>query len=72
MSGTSMASPHVAGLAAYLLAYEGKKTPAALSTRIQALALKNKIVVLRTTLLSMATPTVKRITNIPSQAWRCT
>jgi subtilisin family serine protease len=43
MSGTSMASPHVAGLAAYLLAYEGKKTPAALSTRIQALALKNKI-----------------------------
>jgi subtilisin family serine protease len=43
MSGTSMASPHVAGIGAYLLAYEGKKTPAALSTRIQALAIKNKV-----------------------------
>lgn len=38
-----MATPHVAGLAAYLLALEGKKTPAALSTRIQTLSLKNKI-----------------------------
>jgi len=43
ISGTSMASPHVAGLAAYLLAFEGKKSPAALSTRIQTLSLKNKI-----------------------------
>ncbi|USP81715.1 uncharacterized protein yc1106_08989 [Curvularia clavata] len=43
ISGTSMATPHVAGLAAYLLALEGKKTPAALSTRIQTLALKSKI-----------------------------
>jgi len=38
-----MASPHVAGLAAYLLAFEGKKTPAALSTRMQTLASKNKV-----------------------------
>lgn len=38
ISGTSMATPHVAGLAAYLLALEGKKTPAALSNRIVALA----------------------------------
>jgi hypothetical protein len=38
-----MATPHVAGLGAYLLGFEGKKTPAALSARIQALALKNKI-----------------------------
>lgn len=43
ISGTSMASPHVAGLAAYLLAFEGKKTPAALSARITALSLRNKI-----------------------------
>ncbi|CAA9962770.1 Oryzin [Pyrenophora teres f. maculata] len=43
ISGTSMASPHVAGLAAYLLSFEGKKSPAALSTRIQTLSTKNKI-----------------------------
>ncbi|KAF2449280.1 subtilisin-like serine protease-like protein PR1A [Karstenula rhodostoma CBS 690.94] len=43
ISGTSMASPHVAGLGAYLLALEGKKTPAALTTRIQTLSNKNKI-----------------------------
>ena len=38
-----MATPHVAGLAAYLLGFEGKKTPAALGSRIQTLANKNKI-----------------------------
>ncbi|KAH7034545.1 subtilisin-like serine protease-like protein PR1A [Microdochium trichocladiopsis] len=38
ISGTSMASPHVAGLGAYLLALEGPRTPAALCTRIKALA----------------------------------
>ncbi|KAJ4295281.1 hypothetical protein N0V90_007292 [Kalmusia sp. IMI 367209] len=43
ISGTSMATPHVAGLGAYLLALEGKKTPAALTTRIQTLSNKNKI-----------------------------
>ncbi|KAF2690016.1 subtilisin-like serine protease-like protein PR1A [Lentithecium fluviatile CBS 122367] len=43
ISGTSMATPHVAGLGAYLLALEGKKTPAALGSRIVALANKNKI-----------------------------
>lgn len=43
ISGTSMASPHVAGLAAYILALEGKKTPAALSSRLTALSLKSKI-----------------------------
>ncbi|KAL1591723.1 hypothetical protein SLS60_011722 [Paraconiothyrium brasiliense] len=43
ISGTSMASPHVAGLGAYLLALEGKVTPAALSSRIQTLSNKNKI-----------------------------
>ena len=43
ISGTSMATPHVAGLAAYLLALEGKKTPAALASRIQSLAIKTKV-----------------------------
>lgn len=43
ISGTSMATPHVAGLAAYLLALEGKKTPANLCRRIQELALTNVI-----------------------------
>jgi subtilisin family serine protease len=38
MSGTSMASPHVAGLAAYLIALEGLNTPAAVAARIKALA----------------------------------
>ena len=38
-----MATPHVAGLAAYLLAFEGKKTPSALGARIVALSNKGKI-----------------------------
>jgi len=43
ISGTSMATPHVAGLGAYLLGLEGKVSPAALGSRIVALATKNKI-----------------------------
>ncbi|KAI0018218.1 proteinase T-like protein [Xylariomycetidae sp. FL0641] len=43
ISGTSMASPHVAGLGAYLLAYEGTMSPAALCSRIQTLANKNAL-----------------------------
>ncbi|KAF2193523.1 subtilisin-like serine protease-like protein PR1A [Zopfia rhizophila CBS 207.26] len=43
ISGTSMATPHVAGLGAYLLGLEGKKTPAALGDRIKTLSTKNKI-----------------------------
>ena len=38
-----MATPHVAGLAAYLLALEGKKTPAVLGARIVTLSNKGKI-----------------------------
>jgi subtilisin family serine protease len=49
ISGTSMATPHVAGLAAYMLGFEGKKTPAALSTRLQTLSTKNKITGLKST-----------------------
>lgn len=37
ISGTSMAAPHVAGLALYLKALEGVTTPAATSARIKAL-----------------------------------
>jgi subtilisin family serine protease len=43
LSGTSMASPHIAGLGAYLLALEGARSPAALISRIQALATPNTI-----------------------------
>ncbi|KAI1843039.1 hypothetical protein JX265_005181 [Neoarthrinium moseri] len=38
ISGTSMATPHVTGLGAYLLALEGERDPIALCERIQALA----------------------------------
>ncbi|SMR53224.1 unnamed protein product [Zymoseptoria tritici ST99CH_1A5] len=44
ISGTSMACPHVAGLAAYLIGLEGTRTPAALCQRIQSLSTKNVIV----------------------------
>ncbi|KAM7202625.1 Peptidase S8/S53 domain containing protein [Naviculisporaceae sp. PSN 640] len=43
ISGTSMASPHIAGLGAYLLTLFGKKTPAQLCTYIQTLSTKNKL-----------------------------
>jgi subtilisin family serine protease len=43
LSGTSMATPHVTGFAAYLLAYEGIRTPAALSARMTSLANINRI-----------------------------
>ncbi|KAF1911490.1 subtilisin-like protease [Ampelomyces quisqualis] len=43
ISGTSMATPHVAGLAAYILGLEGKKTPDALSSRLTELSTKDKI-----------------------------
>lgn len=35
LSGTSMASPHIAGLGAYFLALQGSMTPAALCTYIR-------------------------------------
>jgi subtilisin family serine protease len=43
ISGTSMASPHIAGLGAYLLRLEGARTPAALTARIVALATPNTL-----------------------------
>ncbi|KAL7793689.1 peptidase S8/S53 domain-containing protein [Trichoderma ceciliae] len=41
ISGTSMASPHIAGLGAYLLTLEGPRDPQALCARIQDLAVRN-------------------------------
>lgn len=43
-SGTSMATPHIAGLAAYLIALEGTRTPVALCQRIKDLATSAVIV----------------------------
>jgi len=43
ISGTSMATPHVVGLAAYLLGLEGPRAPGALCDRIKTLSTKSKI-----------------------------
>ncbi|CAJ2501243.1 Uu.00g040960.m01.CDS01 [Anthostomella pinea] len=43
LMGTSMAAPHVAGVAAYLMAREDLPTPAQVWTRILALATKDKL-----------------------------
>jgi subtilisin family serine protease len=43
ISGTSMASPHVAGLAAYLLGLGGKQSPAAIGQKIKDLATKSAV-----------------------------
>ncbi|KAF4631808.1 hypothetical protein G7Y89_g6315 [Cudoniella acicularis] len=43
ISGTSMATPHIAGLAAYLIGLEGLSSPAAVLARIQALATSGKV-----------------------------
>ena len=43
LSGTSMATPHIVGLAVYLQALENLTTPAAVAARIQALAISGKI-----------------------------
>ncbi|KAL2063402.1 hypothetical protein VTL71DRAFT_5207 [Oculimacula yallundae] len=44
ISGTSMACPHVAGLAAYLIALEGLSSPAAVQSRIKALGTSGKVI----------------------------
>ncbi|KAG6140295.1 Cuticle-degrading protease [Claviceps purpurea] len=43
ISGTSMATPHIAGLAAYLYALEGPSNPIALCQRMQFVSIKNVI-----------------------------
>jgi oryzin len=42
-SGTSEAAPYVAGVVAYLLSLEGSRTPAQIWSRVQELAIKDKI-----------------------------
>ncbi|TFK21493.1 serine protease [Coprinopsis marcescibilis] len=43
ISGTSMATPHIAGLVAYLIAKDGNISPAAMSTKLKSLALNGVI-----------------------------
>ncbi|CAG8949370.1 hypothetical protein HYFRA_00004997 [Hymenoscyphus fraxineus] len=43
LSGTSMACPHVAGLAAYLISLEGLSSPTAVVNRIKALATTGRV-----------------------------
>ncbi|KAL7627997.1 hypothetical protein AAE478_002193 [Parahypoxylon ruwenzoriense] len=43
LSGTSMATPHITGLGAYLLRLEGERDPIALCERIQKLATPNVV-----------------------------
>lgn len=47
ISGTSMASPHIAGLAAYLLALRGSQSPAALCSYIASTATKGSLTSVR-------------------------
>ncbi|KAL5351071.1 Subtilisin-like protease 2 [Pseudogymnoascus australis] len=43
ISGTSMATPHVAGLAAYLIGLEGLSSPSAVASRISSLATRGVV-----------------------------
>jgi subtilisin family serine protease len=43
ISGTSMATPHIAGLGAYVLGLSGAMTPSALASRLQSLATTGSI-----------------------------
>jgi len=47
ISGTSMATPHIAGLLAYLISTEGNLTPAELSAKLQTYAVKSALTGIR-------------------------
>ncbi|KXN84282.1 hypothetical protein AN958_12788 [Leucoagaricus sp. SymC.cos] len=47
ISGTSMATPHIAGLIAYLIGLQGNISPAAMSSKVQSLSLKDVLTGIR-------------------------
>ncbi|KAJ7250761.1 serine protease [Mycena rebaudengoi] len=57
ISGTSMATPHVAGVAAYLISLNGNSSPAELSATIQGLSVKGA-------LTGIPTGTINDLANI--------
>jgi cerevisin len=48
ISGTSMATPHIAGLVAYLISVNGNASPASISSQIQSLSTKSALSGIRT------------------------
>ncbi|KAF9562998.1 serine protease [Agrocybe pediades] len=54
ISGTSMATPHVAGLVAYLIGKDGNVSPAAMASKLVSLSVKNALTGIRNTTSSSA------------------